>query len=144
MIAARSLSAVQQFQACRNAIPPLQTRFASSWFRTSKRSAVPHFQAKMMNATAVTEQAHHSGKCLLGASNTSLSRSLFEDLDNNRDGIVDLHEFENFVFLHGLTFKGRDPIDSDFDKEVGETRKQTLDYARFERMVLDLDARTAW
>jgi hypothetical protein len=47
-------------------------------------------------------------------------RSLFADADTNSDGFVDVKEFGRFVFRHGLTFQGRDPVD--VFGNFGETR----------------------
>jgi hypothetical protein len=60
-------------------------------------------------------------------------RSLFADADTNSDGFVDVNEFGRFVFRHGLTFQGRDPVEVFGD--FGETRCYPLDYAQFEKLV---------
>jgi hypothetical protein len=61
-------------------------------------------------------------------------RSLFADADSNNDGFVDVNEFGRFVFRHGLTFQGRDPVDVFGD--FGKTRWYPLDYAQFENLAL--------
>jgi hypothetical protein len=72
-------------------------------------------------------------------------RFLFDDADSNRDGTVDLHEFCRFVFRHGLTFGGREPLDVFvFGGPSCETTYEALDYAQFRRRLVLLDADKAW